>query len=95
MKSKAMLAAATLVAVAVSSPALAKTTHKTTHKTKHHVSYNEVRPVDAYAAAYPNVRTRRAKPGSNEVYDIRGHYIGSDPDATVRDQLARDPSQGS
>ena len=95
MKSKAMLAAATLVAVAMSSPALAKTTHKTTHKTKHHVSHSEVRPVDAYAAAYPNVQTRRTKHGSNDVYDIRGHYIGSDPDATVRDQLSRDPSQGS
>jgi hypothetical protein len=56
MYTKTMLAAATLVAVAVSSPALAKTTHKT-HKTTHHVSHNEVRPVDAYAAAYPNVRT--------------------------------------
>jgi hypothetical protein len=95
MNTKTILAAATLVAVAVSSPALAKTTHKTTHKTKHHVSHNEVRPVDAYAAAYPNVRTRRAKHESNDVYDVRGHYIGSDPDATVRDQLARDPSQGS
>jgi hypothetical protein len=95
VKTKAILAAATLVAVAVSSPALAKTTHKTIHKTKHQVSHNEVRPVDAYAAAYPNVRTRRAKHGSNDVYDVRGHYIGSDPDATIRDQLARDPSQGS
>ncbi len=92
MNTKTMLAAATLVAVAASSPALAKTTHK--HKTTHHVSYNEVSPVDAYAAAYPNVRTRRANHGSNDVYDTRGHYIGSDPDATIRDQLARDPSQG-
>jgi len=91
MKTKAILAAATLIAVAASSPALAKTTHKT----KHRVSQNEeVRPVDAYAAAYPNVRTRRAKHETNDVYDVRGHYIGSDPDATVRDQLARDPSQG-
>jgi hypothetical protein len=90
MKTKAILAAATLVAVAASSPALAKTTHKT----KHHVSHNEVRPVDAYAAAYPNVRTRRAKHETNDVYDVRGHYIGSDPDATIRDQLARDPTQG-
>jgi hypothetical protein len=90
VKTKAMLAAATLVAVAASSPALAKTTHKT----KHQVSHNEVRPVDAYAAAYPNVRTRRAKNESNDVYDVRGHYIGSDPDATIRDQLARDPTQG-
>jgi len=31
---------------------------------------------------------------SYDVYDIRGHYIGSDPDATVRSQLSHDPSQG-
>jgi len=28
------------------------------------------------------------------VYDIRGRYVGSDPDPRVRDQLARDPKQG-
>jgi hypothetical protein len=28
------------------------------------------------------------------VYDIRGVYIGSDPDPTVRSQLGRDPGQG-
>jgi hypothetical protein len=28
------------------------------------------------------------------VYDVRGAYVGSDPDARVRNQLARDPSQG-
>jgi hypothetical protein len=25
-----------------------------------------------------------------DVYDIRGHYVGSDPDPTVRAQIARD-----
>jgi hypothetical protein len=85
MYTKTMLAAATL-AVAFASPALAKTTH--------HVSRNEVRPVDAYAAAYPDVRTRRANHGSNDVYDVRGHYIGTDPDPAIRNQLASDPSQG-
>jgi hypothetical protein len=84
MNTKTILAAATLVALA--SPAFAKTTH--------HTSRPEVRPEDAYAAAYPNVRTRHANHGSNDVYDTRGHYIGSDPDATVRNQLANDPSQG-
>jgi hypothetical protein len=88
MNTKTILAAATLVAL--SSPALAKTTHKTTH----HAPRHEVRAVDAYAATYPNVRTRHANQGSNDVYDVRGRYIGSDPDATVRNQLARDPSQG-
>jgi hypothetical protein len=28
------------------------------------------------------------------VYDVRGRYIGSDPDPRVRDQLRRDPTQG-
>src|SRR5262245_29346159 len=26
-----------------------------------------------------------------DVYDVRGRYVGSDPDATVRAQIARDP----
>jgi len=86
MYSKKILAAATLVAIAASSPALAKSTH-------HRQSRNEARPVDAYAA-YPNVRKQRASHSTNDVYDVRGQYIGSDPDATVRDQLARDPAQG-
>lgn len=84
MNTKTILAAATLVALA--SPAFAKTTH--------HSPRNEVRPVDAYAATYPNARTPRANHGSNDVYDVRGHYVGTDPDATVRNQLSRDPSQG-
>jgi hypothetical protein len=31
----------------------------------------------------------------DSVYDTRGAYVGTDPDARVRDQLARDPSQGN
>jgi len=26
-----------------------------------------------------------------DVYNTRGHYVGSDPDPFIRDQLARDP----
>ncbi len=87
MNTKTILAATALVALA--SPAFAKTTHKATH----HVSREEARPTDAYAAA-PNVRTKRSNHGSNDVYDVRGRYVGTDPDATIRDQLSRDPSQG-
>jgi hypothetical protein len=50
----------------------------------------------AYAAA-PYGTYRPARPsarGSYSVYDIRGHRVGSDPDATVRDQIAHDPTQG-
>jgi hypothetical protein len=28
------------------------------------------------------------------VYDIRGNRVGSDPDPIIRNQLARDPTQG-
>jgi len=27
------------------------------------------------------------------VYDVRGHYVGSDPDPTIRAQMASDPVQ--
>ena len=30
----------------------------------------------------------------NNVYNITGRYIGSDPDPRIRSQLARDPTQG-
>ena len=29
---------------------------------------------------------------ANDVYNVRGHYVGSDPDPTVRAQIARDPA---
>src|SRR5262245_44875734 len=36
----------------------------------------------------------RRSPYPYSVYDVRGVYIGSDPDPHVRSQLARDPRQG-
>jgi len=36
----------------------------------------------------------RLSPYPYSVYDVRGRYVGSDPDPRVRDQLRRDPSQG-
>ena len=63
-------------------------------------AYAQVRPYGAYAQA-PYFRSSgfydlygRRSPYPYSVYDIRGVYIGSDPDATVRSQLARDPGQG-
>jgi hypothetical protein len=51
-------------------------------------------PYGAYAAA-PYGAYRPVRPGSSRsVYDIRGNWIGADPDPTVRNQLARDPTQG-
>jgi Ni/Co efflux regulator RcnB len=35
---------------------------------------------------------RRSVNSSRDVYDIRGHYVGSDPDPTIRAQMANDPT---
>jgi hypothetical protein len=63
-------------------------------------SYAQVPPYAAYGsyAQAPTPTTYdlygyRA-PYPYSVYDVRGSYIGSDPDPRVRNQLARDPSQG-
>ena len=49
---------------------------------------------DAYRAyASAPVATQQKQHSSNaanDVYDVRGHYLGSDPDPTVRAQIARD-----
>ena len=67
-------------------------------------AYAQVPPYAAYYGAYaqaPYYRTPglydlygRRSPYPNSVYDTRGRYVGSDPDPTVRSQLARDPTQG-
>jgi hypothetical protein len=80
------------VAAIIASPALAQNgKHRQVRD-----PYAASNPYGAYAAApYGSYRpVRPSARGSYSVYDIRGHRIGSDPDATVRDQLARDPSQG-
>jgi hypothetical protein len=80
------------VAAIIASPALAQNAkHRQVRD-----PYAASNPYGAFAAApYGSYRpVRPSARGSYSVYDIRGHRIGSDPDATVRDQLARDPSQG-
>jgi hypothetical protein len=66
-------------------------------------AYAQVPPYAAYGAyaqapyfstpGFYDLYGRRA-PYPYSVYDIRGQYVGSDPDPRVRSQLARDPSQG-
>jgi hypothetical protein len=80
------------VAAIIASPALAQNgKHRQVRE-----PYAASNPYNAYAAApYGSYRpVRPSARGSYSVYDIRGHRVGADPDATVRDQLARDPSQG-
>jgi len=81
------------LAAVIASPALAQS-----GKHRHQVRnpYAVSSPFSAYAAA-PYGSYRPVQPsarGSYNVYDIRGNRIGADPDPTIRDQLARDPSQG-
>jgi hypothetical protein len=67
-------------------------------------AYAQARPYPAYYGAYAQAPYFRApgfydlygrrSPYPYSVYDVRGAYIGSDPDPRVRSQLARDPGQG-
>jgi hypothetical protein len=69
-------------------------------------AYAQVPPPAAYrsygfSGAYAQVPTPSTydlygyrSPYPYSVYDVRGQYVGSDPDARVRNQLARDPAQG-
>jgi len=80
------------LAAIVASPALAQNgTHR--HSRDPYAASN---PFAAYAAPYNNGSSYRqaqrpSARGSNDVYDVRGHYVGSDPDPFIRSQLARDP----
>jgi hypothetical protein len=55
-------------------------------------AYAQVPPYAAYRSYGANGSYGSPYPYS--VYGVRGEYIGSDPDPRVRNQLARDPSQG-
>jgi hypothetical protein len=76
-----LLTTVALVAV-VASPALART------KDRAHRAHGQA----AYAAQ-DQQQARRSFGSANNVYDIRGRYVGTDPDAAIRSQLAKDPTQ--
>ena len=62
-------------------------------------AYAQVPPYAAYYGAYAQTPGfydlyGRRSPYPFSVYDTRGVYVGSDPDPRVRNQLARDPTQG-
>ena len=97
---KVLIAAATL-ATLVASPALAQTWQYGPSAYQAYGYYQG--PGAAYAqqpyATYGGYGAYGSygqviRPYGGSVYDNRGAYVGSDPDARVRDQLARDPSQG-
>jgi len=81
---KKLLTTAALVAL-VAAPALAQTRDRTSQRVR-------VQTPQAYTTQ-DQQQQRRSTNRSNDVYDIHGAYVGSDPDPTIRSQLANDPSQ--
>ena len=77
-----LLTTVALVAV-VATPALAQTRDREPHRVRTTVTQQ----------TYTQDQQRRSVNPSNDVYDIHGQYVGSDPDPTIRSQLASDPSQ--
>jgi len=82
---KAMLLAATMLAAAVTTPALAQTR-----------SQDQWRGPFTFERDYSGYTysQRRSMNRSYNMYNPRGYHRGTDPDPTVRDQLRRDPTQG-
>lgn len=77
-----LLTTVAVVAV-VATPALAQTRDRAPHRARATVT-------QPYTS--PDQQRRTANP-SYDVYDTHGVYVGSDPDPTIRAQLAADPSQ--
>jgi Ni/Co efflux regulator RcnB len=77
-----LLTTVALVAV-VATPALAQTRDRTPQRTR----------TVATQQTYPQDQQRRSVNPTHDVYDIHGQYVGTDPDPTIRNQLANDPSQ--
>jgi hypothetical protein len=82
---KKLFATAALVAL-ITTPVLAQTKDRTQQQTR-------VEAPQAYTTQVQ--QQRRTANRANEVYDVRGHYVGSDPDPAIRAQLANDPSQSA
>jgi len=81
---KKLLTTVALVAV-VATPALAQTRDRAPHRARTTVTQPHTTPGQD--------QQRHSANPSNDVYDIHGQYVGSDPDPTIRSQLANDPSQ--
>jgi hypothetical protein len=82
-----MMMRTVITAVAVTA-VLATTSFAQTrrHVTPHKPDINSYGSYGTYVPRTTN-RSRAAR-------DIRGNYVGRDPDRTVRQQLRRDPTQG-
>jgi hypothetical protein len=78
-----MFLASTALAVALASPAAAQTVNHHTFPSARYA------PNAQHEYIYPPDNHPHSSNPANDVYDIRGRYIGSDPDPFIRDYLAR------
>ena len=86
-----MLFSTLAVAVTLATPALSQTSQNNQRTNEPYSSQRE----NPYTRANENTRVREQHSTNprNDVYSLRGEYVGSDPDPVIRDQLGRDPSQ--
>jgi Ni/Co efflux regulator RcnB len=78
-----LLTTVALVAL-VATPGLAQTRDRASERTRAEAPQTHTTQVQ---------QQRRSANRANDVYDVRGQYVGSDPDPTIRAQLANDPTQ--
>jgi Flp pilus assembly protein TadD len=79
---KKLFTGVALVAL-LATPALAQTKDRASQRTR----------AEAPQTYTTQVQQQRSANRANDVYDIRGQRIGSDPDPTIRAQIANDPTQ--
>ena len=79
---KKLLTTVALVAL-VATPVLAQTKDRAQQRVRAEAPQNYT----------TQVQQQRRSANSNDVYDIRGHVVGTDPDPTIRAQIASDPTQ--
>jgi hypothetical protein len=80
---KTLFTTVALVAL-VATPVLAQTKDRAQQRTRAEAPQNYTTQVQ---------QQRRSANRANDVYDVRGQYVGTDPDPTIRAQLANDPPQ--
>jgi hypothetical protein len=82
------------LAVTLATPALSQTADRPSQNHQARTSDPYVYERDSRTNQTINrAREQRSLNSRNDVYSLRGEYLGSDPDPIVRDQLVRDPTQ--
>ena len=79
---KTLFTTVALVAL-IATPVLAQTKDRTQQRVR----------AEAPQTRTMQVQQQRQSANRNDVYDVRGQYVGTDPDPTIRAQIASDPSQ--